>query len=104
MRVSETCPRERSTILLELEMDDKLVFRDKLPPSGFKRDGIANVYQRFQVPAGQHKLTARMKDDEKLTEYNYVKQMEVNLTPAQVFVIDFDPEAGGFIFRQGSAD
>lgn len=99
MRVSEVCPRERSAILLELEMDDKLIFRGSLPPSGIKRDGIASVYKRFPVSAGQHRLVARMKDHEKLTEFNYAKQIDVSLAPAQVFVIDFETEAGGFIFR-----
>lgn len=99
MRVREVCPRERSEIQLELEMDGKLIFSGSLPPSGIKRDGVANVYKRLPVPTGQHRLVARMKDHEKLTEYNYVKQMDINLASEQVFVIDFEAEAGGFIFR-----
>lgn len=99
MRVTESCPRERSDILLELSMDDKLLFRGKLPPSGIQRDGFASIYHRYPMSSGKHRLVARMKDHEKLTEYNYVKQMDINLAPAQVFVIDFDEKAGGFIFH-----
>lgn len=99
MRVREVCPRERSEIQLELEMDGKLIFSGSLPPSGVKRDGLANVYKRFAVSTGQHRLVARMKDHEKLIEYNYSKQMDINLAAKQVFVIDFEAETGGFIFR-----
>ena len=99
MRVSKICPRERSEVLLELELDGKFIYQDRLQPSGVKRDGVANVYRRFLVPPGQHKLVVRMKDHIELSEYNYVNQVEVNLAPAQIFVIDFETETGGFIFR-----
>ena len=99
MRVAESCPRERSDILLELIMDDKQIFLGKLPPSGIRRDGFASIYQRYPIPSGQHRLVARMKDHEKLTDYNYIKQMDITLEPAQVFVIDFNEKAGGFVFH-----
>ncbi len=99
MRVSEICPRERSSIQLDLEVDGKLIFSNSVRPSGIQRDGIASIYERLTVPIGKHHLVVRMKDHEKLADYNYVKQMDVSLAPGQVFVIDFESEAGGFIFR-----
>ncbi len=99
MRAADECPRERSDILLELALDDKPIFQGRLAPSGIRRDGFASFYERLPIPIGQHRLSARMKDHEKLTDYNYVKQMDVKLAPAQVFVIDFDAKNGGFIFR-----
>lgn len=99
MRVAEDCPRERSPIELELLLDGKPLYHDILSPSGIKRDGTASVYHRLPLPIGRHRLLARMKDHEKLAEFNYVREMDVNLAPAQVFVVDFAPEAGGFVFR-----
>jgi len=65
MRVPMQCGRERSPVVFELELDGKPIYRAELPPRGLSRDGASTVYQRFPVPAGQHRFRARLKDDVK---------------------------------------
>jgi hypothetical protein len=99
MRVPMQCGRERSPVTFELELDGKPVYRAELPPRGLSRDGVSTVYQRFPVPAGQHRLHARLKDSVRVPDFNYTKEAEMTLAPGQVFVVDFNPRAGGFVFK-----
>jgi len=99
MRVPVQCGRERSPVMFDLELDGKEVFRAELPPSGLSRDGVSTVYQRFPVPAGRHHLRARLRDSVRVPDYNYVKEADVELAPAQVFVVEFNARTGGFIFK-----
>ena len=116
MRVPMQCGRERSPVTFELELDGKPIYRAELPPRGLSRDGASTVYQRFPVPAGQHRLRARLKDDVKgftnvagagragatsarVTDFNYTKEADVTVAPGQVFVVDFNARAGGFVFK-----
>ena len=99
MRVPMQCGRERSPVTFELELDGKPVYRAELPPRGLSRDGASTVYQRFPVPAGQYRLRARLKDSVRVPDFNYTKEAEVTVVPGQVFVVDFNPRAGGFVFK-----
>ena len=99
MRVPMQCGRERSPVTFELELDGKPVYRAELPPRGLSRDGASTVYQRFPVPAGQYRLRARLKDSVRVPDFNYTKEADVTVAPGQVFVVDFNPRAGGFVFK-----
>ena len=99
MRMAIQCGRERSPVMFDLELDGKPVYRAELPPAGLSRDGVSTVYQRFQVPAGRHHLRARLKDSVRVTDFNYVKEADVELAPAQVFVVEFNASTGGFVFK-----
>ena len=116
MRSPLECGRERSPVLIELELDGKPLYRAELAPSGLKHDGMSTLYRRFPVAAGTHRLAARLKDDVKgltnaagagragaaqvaLPDYNYAQQAEVTLASGQVFVVDFDARKGGFVFK-----
>ena len=99
MRVAIQCRRERSPVMFDLELDGKPVYRAELPPAGLSRDGVSTVYQRFQVPAGRHHLRARLKDSVRVPDFNYVKEADVELAPAQVFVVEFNARTGGFVFK-----
>ncbi len=99
MRVPVQCGRERSPVMFDLELDGKVVYRAELPPAGLSRDGVSTVYQRFQVPVGRHHLRARLKDSVRVPDFNYVKEADVELAPAQVFVVEFSARTGGFIFK-----
>ncbi len=81
MRVPMQCGRERSPVTFELELDGKPVYRAELPPRGLSRDGASTVYQRFPVPAGQHRLRARLKDSVRVPDFNYTKEADVTLAP-----------------------
>lgn len=98
MRLALDCPRERSPVRVELRLDDELVFRDALKPAGLKRDMASTVYRRFVVPAGEHTLALRLSDRPDV-EFNYAHERRVALSPAQLLVIDFKPESGGFVIQ-----
>lgn len=99
MRVAADCPRERAPILLEVALDGAPLLRTTLEPTGLSRDGTAYVYQRFPVPAGEHRVIARLRDDSRAEGFTHERSTTVELAPAQVLVVDFDAGQGGFLFK-----
>ena len=89
---------ERVPLLVEIRLDDAILFNESLPPSGLARDGTSTVYRRFTVSAGRHVLRARLRDSRGNTGFDYERTAEIDLRPGQNFMIDFNREAGGFIF------
>jgi hypothetical protein len=98
MRAPLDCPRERSPLLVELEIDGATVFRSEVAPSGFKRDGNATVYQRLPLPSGRHRVVARLRDRPQ-GDFNYRREETLELAPGSVLLIDFNAARGGFAFR-----
>jgi len=98
MRRPMDCARERLALLVELELDGEILYRDELPPSGLSSDGASTAYRKFPVPAGTHRLVARLRDSRRKDGFDYEKAATITLTPLQNFVIDFRPELGGFLF------
>ena len=80
---------------IEVDLDGATVYRRIATPSGLSRDGASSVYHRLQVPAGQHRIAVRLKDKAAPGPFTYTRDATVNLRPAQILVIDFDPEKGG---------
>lgn len=99
MRAPMDCPRERSDIKLEVDMDGQPIFRTVMHPTGLYKDGVSTVYKRFEVKAGTHQLSVRMNDNLVKPDFNFVKESRVTLKPAQVLVIDFNPDKGGLFFQ-----
>jgi len=97
-KVTTICPRERSDVVVELEMDGKQLYHVLLKPAGFSRSGNSNIYRRIPVKAGIHTLKARLKDGEG-DDFNFVREETVNLAAGRIMVIDFKAETGGFIFK-----
>ena len=98
MRAAQDCPRERASLLVELEVDGAVVLRREVAPSGLKRDGNATVYHRLPIPAGRHRVVARLRDRAS-GDFNYRKDETVELAPGGVLLIDFVAARGGFVFR-----
>lgn len=99
MRAPVRCPRERSPVLVELEIDGQPVFRHTAAPSGLSKDGASSVYHRLQVPAGEHRVAVRLNDDARQPGFTHSREATVSLAPAQILVIDFDAEQGGITLR-----
>ncbi len=99
MRVTRSCSRERLPVVLEVEIDDKPLYRAVLPPSGVSKDGPSRVYQRFGVPTGQHRLTLTLIDSGRSSGFDYARTIDVELKGRQNLVVDFRPESGGFVLR-----
>jgi len=92
------CPRERSNVEVELELDGKKLYHETLVPTGLAHSSNANIYRRIPVKAGVHTLKARLKDHPD-GDYNYVTEETVDLAPGRVLVIDFKAATGGFVFK-----
>jgi len=99
MRAPLDCPRERSDIKLEVDLDGQPAFRTVMHPTGLYKDGVSTVYKRFEGKAGVHQVAVRMNDNRTKPGFNFVKEGEVSLAPAQVMVIDFNPDKGGLFFK-----
>lgn len=96
MRQTMDCPRERVSLLLELELDGKRIYRAWLPPSGLAGDGASTVYQGFPVEAGEHTLVARLRDSRREQGFDWTMERTIDILPRQNVVIDFQAETGGF--------
>jgi len=99
MRTALDCPRRRSPVTVAVDIDGKPAFSRVATPSGLSGDGASNVYQRFALHAGQHRLAVRLKDDVNSVGFDYQREATVDLKPGQVLVIDFDAEKGGITLR-----
>lgn len=98
MRAALDCPRERSDVRVEVEMDGRVIYRIEAHPSGLRNDLPSTVYRRLEVPAGHHAFRARMADTAS-GEFRHQGEASVDLAPGRVLVIDFVASRGGFEFR-----
>jgi len=98
MHRGEVCPRERLPVTLELLLAEELMFEALLPPTGIASDGASQVYRRFTVPSGPHRITARLRDSTREEGFDYEMQKDVELAAGEKYVIDFRSELGGFLF------
>lgn len=96
MRKATDCPRERVSLLVELELDGELLYRGRLAPSGLAGDGASTVYEDFPVAAGRHTLVARLRDSRREQGFDWRMERSVKIAPRENVVIDFQAETGGF--------
>lgn len=99
MRTPMDCPRARSPVRVEIDLDGAPLYRGVAAPSGLARDGAATVYRRFPVRAGEHRLAVRLNDNARVEGFNFSREDTLKLQPAQVLVIDFSAEKGGVFFQ-----
>lgn len=99
MRAALDCPRERAPLTVELEVDGSVVFNRIVAPAGLKRDGAASLYHRLQLPAGRHRIVARLRD-RAAGPFNHVHEQMLELAPGATLLIDFAANRGGFDFRR----
>ena len=97
MRVQQDCPRERSDVTVEVEMDGALLLRATGPAGGLRHDLPTTFYRRVEIPAGPHEFRARLADAPG-GEFRWRGEAAVNLAPGRVMVIDFAASRGGFLF------
>lgn len=99
MRPKQICPRERSPVAIEVDVNGQPVLRRSADPTGIKRDGSSSVYERLPVTAGEQKIAVRMKDNVRSQGFDYQFEDTVKLTPSQVLVIDFSAEKGAIVLQ-----
>ncbi len=99
MRAPEICPRERSPITVQVDVDGKRALERIAAPTGLSKDGAAAVYERLLVPAGERRIAVRLSDDVRARDKPYLREASVQLAPGQVLVIDFDAGKGGITLQ-----
>ncbi len=99
MRTPTVCPRERSAVVVEVDIDGLPRLRRTAQPGGVSRDGASAVYERLVVPAGARRIAVRLSDDQRARERPWTREGTVTLAAGQVLVVDFDAEQGGITFR-----
>lgn len=93
------CERERLPLTVEIDIDGETVLHVSAAPSGLWSDGPASVYQRLNVAAGRHTITARLRDTARESGWDYEHTQTVELRPGRYFTVGFRAETGGFEFR-----
>ena len=99
MRQAEKCERERLPLTVELEIDGEVRLHLVASPSGLWNDGPASIYERFEIEAGDHAITARLRDSNRNNGWDYTHSEDVSLEPGRYLAITFRRETGGFSFR-----
>jgi hypothetical protein len=93
------CERERVPLTVELEVDGELLVSLEARPAGLWNDGPASVYERFNVEPGKHRFTARLRDSDRESGWDYTHTEEVDLTAGRYFTVTFRAGTGGFSFQ-----
>ena len=99
MRAPVKCPRERSPVTIEVDLDGTPMLHQVIKPAGLSRDGASAVYRRLEVKAGPQLIAVRLKDDVRSEGFDYQREQAVTLKPAQILVIDFDASKGGITIQ-----
>ncbi len=99
MRQAQVCDRRRPPVVVELEVDGQQILSRELPPSGFGGSGPSRIYERILLPSGEHHFAVRLRDNPATEAFDYEAETTVALQQGQSFVIEFDPERGGFLFQ-----
>ena len=99
MRKPISCPRERLPLWIEVQVDDKRLLADSLPPTGLSGDGQSRIHRRFLVEPGRLRLVARLRDTARSEGYDYELTREIDVAPEQNLVLDFRAEGGGFFLH-----
>ena len=99
MRTPTVCPRERSPVLVEVDINGVNRLRRTAAPGGLSKDGASSMYERLVVPAGEQRIAVRFSDDVRARDKPWHREGTVRLVPGQVLVIDFDAGKGGITFQ-----
>jgi len=99
MRKPTDCPRERSPITIELQLDNQAAIKDVFQAPGFYQDQSVDVYRNVNVASGKHLLSVWMNDDINVDGHTHRLDQSVNLLPAQRLVVSFDTTTNEFSIK-----
>jgi hypothetical protein len=100
MRKVDDCPRERSPVTIEAELDGAIVYSASLPPPGLLGDGGVDVFFSAKIPAGEHQLKLKMNDSIRVEGFNHLFGQMVTVEPAQILLVEFNTKRG-FVITPG---
>lgn len=98
-RFKMECPRERAPLQVEFEVNGQMVYQAEIPAKGIKKDLPSPIYQRFTLPAGEHYMIVRMRDNVQDEGFTYIAEHTATLASLQTLVIDFDEGNKKFTFK-----
>lgn len=96
MRRTESCERERLALIVELDIDGRTLVTARAEPSGVWGDGPASIYQKIALPPGQYRLSARLRDSDRVTGWDYEYSARLRLDAGRYRTVTFNAESGGF--------
>jgi hypothetical protein len=99
MRRAEKCERARLPLRIEIDLDGELILAAEALPSGAWSDGPASIYHTFDLPPGEYRLGARLRDSDRADGWDYAYTEDVRLTAGRYLTITFRAENTGFEFR-----
>jgi hypothetical protein len=99
MRTPLDCPRERSPVVVRVELDGRAVIEESFAPAGLNRDGASAGYRRLPIRAGQHTLRVQLSDDARASGFPFERTETLTVAPGQIVLIDFNPGKGGLLIR-----
>ena len=99
MRVAFDCPRERSPVVLVLQLDGESATRMEYKAPGLYNDQGVHVYRELVTTAGRHELALSMNDDVNVEGPTHRLWRTIELSPAQRLVITFDSTREEFVLR-----
>ena len=100
MRKLEDCPRERSPVTIEAELDGELVYSETLAPPGLFGDGGVDVFYSTRIDAGNHQVKLRMNDSVRIEGFNHQLEQQVQVAPTRILLVGFDHRRG-FVLKGG---
>ena len=104
MRAPLICPRERSALLLEMDLNGEQVMSETLPARGLHEDGRASTYRRLSIPTGVVTISVRMKDQIDSEVFQYEATRTLVLDSGENLVIDFNELTRSFEFIGGASN
>jgi ferredoxin/coenzyme F420-reducing hydrogenase delta subunit/cytochrome b len=102
-RTATTCERGRWPVRIEVDLDGRPLYRGTHEPAGLWSDGPSGAHASFRIPAGRHVIDARLRDDGRAGEFDFVARREVEIAAGENLVVEFRADRGGFIFGRPPA-
>jgi len=99
MRKPMDCPRERSPVIMELQLDDEVIYSYTAQPVGLYKDQGIDVYEDIKVSSGKHHLKVWINDDVKVEGPIYKYEQDIDIQPEQHLVIQFESKINGFSIK-----
>jgi hypothetical protein len=101
MRKIDDCPRERSPVTIEVELDGKPFYSESLQPPGLFGDGGVDVFYSAKFPVGDHILSLKMNDSVRVEGFNHHFEQQVSIEPARILLVSFR-NGQGFVIDDGN--
>lgn len=89
MRQASLCPPEKSPLYAELQIDEQMLYRNTITPSGVHNDGVLAEYREITVPAGLTRITLRIRDHSGAPDFTHVLDRLITIEDGHIVTIQF---------------